>query len=625
MVQSILFPSTDVQDLDSTVRELLNHPDFRSISTFFLGWAFFSSLHHVQDSVFMRIQVRRCKGLFAHAHSGGRPVTAMEAGQEHTEYLADRKHDPWYTRNADSIERLRREESATLTFLLSVSFGIASLSQFFSLLSFGPGQTSETSCAFVIAFGDIASQGARIIGLLLLGFELRRRHVVRWEFWLILICLVIVFALVFGDIAAGIGLVYRVAPSSVFVCFRKLYLPTSLPMSLITIILEVYLIVRFILLSAPRHLAFAALEDVHLVQAGSLLLLDILTIVPNSTKTNTLAQYIPFSIGAILVLAAFNARKHTPLPVVHMGIPAARSFLDMRPTIPSAANTTAAPRPLASFHNFSSAIQNDSNESRSWRPTSGISAISTSSHVDSESADHAVQPDVRRPVKLHFPPSNTENDLGSSFPSSSQASASNIQQRIMPFQAQFAESLETHPQPEGLPIRSRPKITVNVELLSSTPSPSAADTASTRPGNTLLSARSPGSTIFGSDIIRIASRKDRTKGRGAPSARTPSLYSRRSMVSSSSRSFRHQSWTTIPDMPDRLPDIFEASNDPHVPRTPTFGRRSILTQISPGELLFPPPPPLRYMEEPSPSPSHPRFKSDGIGSVKGPRPLPRPL
>ena len=73
-------------------------------------------------------------------------------------------------------------------------------------------------------------------------------------------------------------------------------------MSLITIILEVYLIVRFILLSAPRHLAFTAREDVHLVQAGSLLLLDILTIVPDSTKTNTLAQYIPFSIGAIFVL-----------------------------------------------------------------------------------------------------------------------------------------------------------------------------------------------------------------------------------------------------------------------------------------------------------------------------------
>lgn len=622
MVQSILLPSTDVRDLDSTVRELLDHPDFRSISTFFLGWAFFSSLHYVQDSAFMRIQVRRCKGLFAHAHPGGRSVTAMEAGRERTEYLADRKHDPWYTRNADSIERLRREESATLTFLLSVSFGIASLSQFFSLLSFGPGQTSQMSCAFVIAFGDIASQGARIIGLLLLGFELKRRHVVRWEFWLILACLAIVFALIFGDIAAGIGLVYRVAPSSIFVCFRKPYLPTSLPMSLITIILEVYLIVRFILLSAPRHLAFTALEDVHLVQAGSLLLLDILTIVPDSTKTNTLAQYIPFSIGAILVLAAFNARKHTPLPVVHMGIPAARSFLDMRPTIPSAANTTAAPWPFASFHNFSSSIQNDSNESRSWRPTSGIS---TSSHVYSESADHADQPDVRTPEKLHFPPSNTENGLGSSFPSASQPSPSNIQQRIMPFQAQFAESLETYPQPEGLPIRSRPKITVNVESLSLSPSPSVADTASIRPGNTLLSARSPGSTIFGSDIIRIASRKDRTKGRGAPSARTPSLYSRRSMVSSPSRSFRHQSWTTIPDMPDRLPDIYEASNHPHVPRTPTFGRRSILTQISPGEPLFPPPPPLRYVEEPSSSPSHPRFKSDGIGSVKGPRPLPRPL
>ena len=41
---------------------------------------------------------------------------------------------------------------------------------------------------------------------------------------------------------------------------------------------------------------------IHMLRAGSLLLLDILTLVPNVVTTNQLAQFIPFSIGALIVM-----------------------------------------------------------------------------------------------------------------------------------------------------------------------------------------------------------------------------------------------------------------------------------------------------------------------------------
>lgn len=47
-------------------------------------------------------------------------------------------------------------------------------------------------------------------------------------------------------------------------------------------------------------------------RAGSLFLLEILTVVPNAVVTNQLAQFIPFSIGALVVLGTLASARLRP-------------------------------------------------------------------------------------------------------------------------------------------------------------------------------------------------------------------------------------------------------------------------------------------------------------------------
>lgn len=47
---------------------------------------------------------------------------------------------------------------------------------------------------------------------------------------------------------------------------------------------------------------FAILQNAGIVQAGSLLLFDLLVVVPNTTYTPLVAEFIPFSVGALGVL-----------------------------------------------------------------------------------------------------------------------------------------------------------------------------------------------------------------------------------------------------------------------------------------------------------------------------------
>ena len=58
----------------------------------------------------------------------------------------------------------------------------------------------------------------------------------------------------------------------------------------------------FVIQSANRQVA----------QAGSLFLLEILTVVPNAVVTNQLAQFIPFSVGALLVLGTLASAPPRP-------------------------------------------------------------------------------------------------------------------------------------------------------------------------------------------------------------------------------------------------------------------------------------------------------------------------
>jgi len=71
--------------------------------------------------------------------------------------------------------------------------------------------------------------------------------------------------------------------------------------------LSSFLVPRF-LLSRGRIAGIigGTLQDSRLLKALSLLLLELLTIVPGGVFTNLLADFIPFSIGAVVVLGQFK-------------------------------------------------------------------------------------------------------------------------------------------------------------------------------------------------------------------------------------------------------------------------------------------------------------------------------
>lgn len=83
------------------------------------------------------------------------------------------------------------------------------------------------------------------------------------------------------------------------------FLPTALLSSVGFMLLELYVGGRFIewraiksgirgMIAKPAHIQVA--------RACSLFLLDVLTVVPDATNTNELAQFVPFSIGALIVI-----------------------------------------------------------------------------------------------------------------------------------------------------------------------------------------------------------------------------------------------------------------------------------------------------------------------------------
>ena len=87
---------------------------------------------------------------------------------------------------------------------------------------------------------------------------------------------------------------------------RFSFLPVSLSLSLLFALLEAYCLGRFINLLCPSFLRMRhqldALRDARILRTLGLLVLDILTIVPDAVPTNVLGDYIPFSIGAVIVL-----------------------------------------------------------------------------------------------------------------------------------------------------------------------------------------------------------------------------------------------------------------------------------------------------------------------------------
>jgi len=159
-----LAPSTSQVQSAQFVNDYISHPDYRLVAAFFLGWVFLSSLRHVWFSAFLQ---ELMWALYEIANRlRGRAVTSERFPQEKP--------------GDASAHRSSLEQRDGLVLILCLGFMLASLASFLSLLTFYP-YGSRGACAFVIAATSIASQVARVFGLVILIHNLKNRSVRTWE------------------------------------------------------------------------------------------------------------------------------------------------------------------------------------------------------------------------------------------------------------------------------------------------------------------------------------------------------------------------------------------------------------------------------------------------------------
>ena len=88
--------------------------------------------------------------------------------------------------------------------------------------------------------------------------------------------------------------------------FLDSFAPTGLASSLALVLAESYVVTRFIAFISPRGLGWFSrldlLGDSRVYRALSLLLLDVLTVTSAAKPTNLLVDFVPFAIGAVVVL-----------------------------------------------------------------------------------------------------------------------------------------------------------------------------------------------------------------------------------------------------------------------------------------------------------------------------------
>ncbi|OAX36203.1 hypothetical protein K503DRAFT_858158 [Rhizopogon vinicolor AM-OR11-026] len=387
-------PSFDTVRDTSTppVSEFLKHPDHRQIASFFLGYVFICSLLCIMTSSVMRRLYRRCSKVFAL----GRFM--QSDARFHNENSA-----PWDDVE-NSIETLLRDdqrsrimfledENRDLVLMLYICFAFASIAYFSSLLSFNSSGGSS-ACAFVVAWGGISAACGRFVGLVILSLDLRKFALRRWELCLAWSWLVVSAAFVFATYAVSVGKVAYVLQLGTYLCYRTIYLPTALTMSLIFVTLELYIIGRLLSFIAPPFLEvkhrIGAVTDTRVLRALSLLLLELFCLVPGVKFIGIVGEFVPFSIGALIVLAMFH--KHRPRPILGEPMPVPPMSLrgSRAPTIRISIHPSLSRQPHMPGHPFAAPMQSS--------PTSHIYRASVASSISFSGYSYTASPSFKTEV-----------------------------------------------------------------------------------------------------------------------------------------------------------------------------------------------------------------------------------
>ncbi|TBU32773.1 hypothetical protein BD311DRAFT_510283 [Dichomitus squalens] len=346
----------------------------------------------------------------------------------------------------------------------------------------------------------MAAQAARLIGLVILVLELHLRRGSNLEFYCLCAALVVGLSFILAFTATNTGVIVFIHTLGVALCNRTIYAPTALLSSIGFIVLELYIGVRFLgwdgLRSGLRSF-FRQSANLQVARAGSLLLLDVLTVAPNAVATNELAQFIPFSIGALMVLGTFNHGIEYNV-VVPTGVTPTAVVLST--------HSSRAPTPLSipqpTLPPSSEAAGETPMDDTEARPKKEEEVVLESPFVPTHLHSQFPAP---VPVPRSAPPR-----IGD-------ASVFDSQQRrqILPFQVQYAEQLERHIHtgPIVMPIRTkpqRPRVEVIIEDMERVPE------------------RSKKSSLIGSDIVRLQSASGVStiteKKQRSPDNVTPSDY-----------------------------------------------------------------------------------------------------
>ncbi|KAG7449161.1 uncharacterized protein BT62DRAFT_1002733 [Guyanagaster necrorhizus] len=256
------------------VQDVSKHPDHRQVATFFLGWVFITAINNMATSTFLQNVAAR---IFSRSHR------------------SSQKDNPEIDDASGLLFNLT-SDCPVLLFLLSLFFMSASIACFTSLLSFH----SETGalCSFVAAWGGLSVLFARVVALFLLLFALRRLGIKRLETFIYLVWILCGLGLDFVNYAVGTGTLTEDDHLEIFLCYRKHVLPTSLAASSVFSLLEIYVVGRTLVLTHSQRRR----EWLQIVQACSLMVFDLLTIVPSAIFIGVLGEFIPFSVGSVLIL-----------------------------------------------------------------------------------------------------------------------------------------------------------------------------------------------------------------------------------------------------------------------------------------------------------------------------------
>ncbi|EMD40734.1 hypothetical protein CERSUDRAFT_111312 [Gelatoporia subvermispora B] len=452
----------EVLTVNTSATQFLAHPDFRVISAFFLGWVFLLSVQCIVTSSFVRNLVGwSYRSLFKRR---GTPSDLEASGQ-----------DLFHRHRVDRHE----VDDAALLLVFNMCFASSALTQFASLLEFSPRGANMT-CTFVIAWGGMSSQLARLIGILLLNRKLHQIGGRIWEKYSVWAGMFAILALDFAFNATNTGVINEVSQMDIWLCDRQRYLPTALASTVLCTIVEVYLTYRLAILAYSAHGMGSEDRGIvywSLAQALSLILMEALTTAANVASVSEVATFVPFSVAAIVCLTAFNRSQDlckapsTPIPP---------------PESPVVVNIgRSSPGAVKSDIIVESAPHNTARMSTAeHQSTVFLEQSGPNSHLPPDTVVSSV-PGV---LDSRYHPVNERH--GIVIPAGHQALPS-PGRPILPNQAEIAERLERELPPLG-PIARQPRTRPQVYVV-------------TQEYDQLAPHRSPTSLVLGSDIIRHTS------------------------------------------------------------------------------------------------------------------------